>query len=548
MSEALQLSSVQGLLVFCLAMFVTLTIIPLLLRYSAALGLMDVPKDARRMHVRAIPRSGGLAMAVGVAVPCLLWLPGGEQLRGLLLAAGVIVGCGLLDDRFDLHYRWKFLGQFVAVALLMAHGVALDHMPLLGVEHAPAWLSWPVTFLFLLGAINAVNLSDGLDGLAAGTSLLSLGLLVLVASAAGLAPEGLACVALMGAIMGFLRYNTHPAQIFMGDAGSQFLGVSVVALAVIISQSEASPVSKALPLIALGLPILDTLMVMAIRLREGRSPFSPDKNHIHHQLMAMGFQHYEVVGVIYLLQMSLISGAYLLRFASDGTLILFYLLFCAAVLALLYGARATGWRWRSRRDARNLQERRNVLLRKFNWYFAHYHHVLFIVLLGVWLAVILQVPFAGADSRDLLLAGMAIFACCAILFHRARLMGARLAAYAVSAIAIYVESSCAGGALVEAVDYALMGLAVLLMLAIRMTRREAFGLTTQDILVLFIIIVVPMLPFAADYQASLGRMAMRLAVMVYTVELLLSRSEFRPSWLLAASGLVLATAGIRAFA
>ena len=148
----------------------------------------------------------------------------------------------------------------------------------------------------------------------------------------------------MGALLGFLRYNSYPARIFMGDGGSQLLGFGVGILAIYLTQSESVPYSAALPVLLLGLPILDMLTVIAIRLREGRSPFSADRNHLHHRLLGLGFDHWESVVVIYLLQTALFLAAWLLRYQSDLLILAVFGGFAAVLLGLLFGAEHSGWR------------------------------------------------------------------------------------------------------------------------------------------------------------------------------------------------------------
>ena len=206
-----------------------------------------------------------------------------------------------------------------------------------------------LTFLFLVGVTNAVNLSDGLDGLAGGMSLLCLCAIALLAAVSGNALVVTLALIECGAILGFLRFNTHPAQIFMGDSGSQLLGFSIGVLAILATQGESTSVSAALPLLLLGLPILDTLAVMWQRVRAGRSPFSSDRNHLHHKLLALEFAHAEAVAVVYLLQVALFLVAYFLRFESDLVILAVFLLFAAAALFALKWAGATAWRAHSGR-------------------------------------------------------------------------------------------------------------------------------------------------------------------------------------------------------
>jgi UDP-GlcNAc:undecaprenyl-phosphate GlcNAc-1-phosphate transferase len=323
------------LLSFVLAMLITMALIPPLMRSARRLQFVDIP-DERKVHVGAIPRIGGIAMAVGAVVPMVTWLPLESEAAGVLLGLGVILIFGVWDDRVDLDYRIKFLGQGVAITTIIFYGdVHITSIPFLHFDELPFWVSVALTMFVLLAVTNAINLSDGLDGLAAGTTLLSLGLIVFLAYGVQLDGVSLIGLAVMGSILGFLRFNTHPARIFMGDGGSQFLGLTVGVLALMLTQGERADFSPMLPFLLLGLPLLDTAMVMVKRISEGRSPFSPDRNHIHHRLLALGLNHYEVVLVIYLLQAGLTATAYLLRYAHDATILMAFCLFCGAIITLL---------------------------------------------------------------------------------------------------------------------------------------------------------------------------------------------------------------------
>ena len=209
---------------------------------------------------------------------------------GFLCGIAVILLFGVWDDIRGLDYRLKFLGQITAVLIVVLYGgVVIRFVPLSGLEPLPDYVAIPFTVFALIGITNAVNLADGLDGLAGGITLLSLGMIGILAYPTGDTNVPLAAIAVIGSIVGFLRFNTYPARIFMGDGGSQFLGFSAGVLVVMLTQESNTALSPALTLMILGLPILDTGMVMAQRLHEGRSPFLPDKNHIHHKLLALGF-------------------------------------------------------------------------------------------------------------------------------------------------------------------------------------------------------------------------------------------------------------------
>lgn len=511
---------------FTVALFLTIALIPLLIRVAPALGLMDLP-EARKVHVRAIPRSGGLAIALGVIVPLIFLMPLQNPWRGILLGAAVIACFGLLDDRRNLNYQWKFAGQVIAVLLAMHGGVLVERCPLMGLEPAPTWMTYPLTFFFLLGATNAVNLSDGLDGLAAGTTLLALAALVVLALMSNQWEPMLMALTIIGGVLGFLRYNTHPAQIFMGDAGSQFLGFMVAALALLIVQNPEMPVSPVLPLMILGLPILDTLMVMVTRIVHRQSPFRPDRNHIHHQLIDLGFYHYEAVAVIYLLQLTIIGLGFLLRHESDVTLLMTYGSFAAVVLGVLWLARVGHWRLRPG-VIEDGKERRNRLLRRFDWFYHHSPAVIQGLVGAFFLLVALLVRPVSGDSL-LLSWGLAPLLVVALLGLR-RWPGWMTRACCYST-AVFLSFLLASDALVASWLPWLHGylfiLAAVLALAIRMTRREQFRLDTQDLLVLLLVLCVPVLPLEALGRFAVGEVALRLAVLMYSCEFLIGRTGGR---------------------
>ena len=286
------------LFTFIVSLVISMLLVPPLIRLAPLIGAIDLP-DARKVHTLAIPRIGGIAMIMGVIVPVLFWLPLDQKHISLLLAFSVLLFFGLWDDRSNLHYRIKFLGQLLAVIIMVLGGdVVIRNMPFLD-QPLPDFIAIPFTVFALVGITNAINLSDGLDGLAGGTTLLSFCMIAFMGFQSGNPDLVILCMAVAGAIMGFLRHNTYPARVFMGDTGSQFLGFSAGVFVIILSQTVNLAMSPVIPLLLLGLPILDTFAVMAQRIYEKRSPFSPDKNHIHHKLLSLGFDHYEAVLVIY---------------------------------------------------------------------------------------------------------------------------------------------------------------------------------------------------------------------------------------------------------
>lgn len=523
---------------FAVALFLTIALIPLLIKFSGRLQLLDDPSDPRKVHVNAIPRSGGLAISLGVFVPILLLMPIQNEFMGLVWGAGIITLFGYLDDRYELDVKWKFFGQILAILVAIYGGVTISQVPLMGFADAPAWIVYPLTFFFILGVTNAVNLSDGLDGLAAGTTMLTLGFLAIFALRAENDSGALVAITVIGGLLGFLRYNTFPARIFMGDTGSQFLGYMGASLAIIISQDESNPISPVIPLVVLGLPVLDTLNVMFIRIREGRSPFSPDKNHLHHQLMALGFRHYEAVGIIYIAQVALLAVLYVLSYSSDILLLCIYLLFCITVIGLLSYGKRSNWLFRQPEPVGQGErpERRNTFLRRFHWLYQYSPRIIEAsIALFLIVCAFLVTDISTEFSQAALFLAALVFILAYVFRHIPQFV-ARLACYSASVFVIYLftQAQVAQTAVIT-VNIYLALLVAFLVLAIRMTRREDFRLDTQDLLVLLIVLIIPQLPFETLSANSIGEIALRLAVLMYSCEFLLGRSDGQSKVLLYAS-------------
>jgi UDP-GlcNAc:undecaprenyl-phosphate GlcNAc-1-phosphate transferase len=313
---------------FFLALLISTALLPLLFRLASSLGLIDFP-DLRKIHHKPIPRVGGIAIVIGIIVPLLLWVPMREDIQGYLYAVTILAVLMVLDDRKSLDYRIKFIGQIAAALIVILYGdVVITHFPYIPDGRLPLWFAIPFTVCVLVGVTNAFNLSDGVDGLAGGTTILTAGSFGILAYQAGDIVVFMMALAVIGGTVGFLRYNTYPARVFMGDVGSQCLGFSVGVLAIIVTQASNPALSPVLPLLVLGLPILDTVWSMGRRMLEGRSPFSPDRNHIHHRLIDLGLTYYEVVVVIYSAQIILIFLAHSLAYSLDSLLLGTYGLFC----------------------------------------------------------------------------------------------------------------------------------------------------------------------------------------------------------------------------
>jgi UDP-GlcNAc:undecaprenyl-phosphate GlcNAc-1-phosphate transferase len=300
---------------FIAATLVALFITPVIRRIAGTLRIVDHP-DERRTHDAPLPRGGGMAVAIAFLIvggglvlfgDALPGMPGHgsvstANLLGLFGGGILATVIGALDDRFDLRARWQLLGQLVLAAIAIASGITVLKIgnPF-GAEDIPfpALLGTGFTLVWVVGMINSLNFIDGLDGLSTGIALIAavtLGLLSLTNAAGPLGQPLVAvlCFVLAGALLGFLRWNFHPAVIFQGSAGVMFIGYVLAVLAILGSAKVI------VSLLVLAVPIIDTFWVIVRRLSSGRSPFSPDRGHIHHLLLDLGLSHRSTVLLIYL--------------------------------------------------------------------------------------------------------------------------------------------------------------------------------------------------------------------------------------------------------
>ena len=286
---------------FVLACLVSVLLTPFIRRFALARGLFDDQLSARKIHGRPVPRLGGVAIVAGFYVPLLALLLPASSVGGIfyaklpdavtfLLGGVAICGLGLFDDLRGAGAGKKFLVQFAVAGALFAAGNRIEHvaLPFVG-SFALGALSLPFTLLWVMGVINALNLIDGLDGLAAGVAFFAVATTFAIAALRQDPLMMLFMAALGGAIVGFLAYNFNPASIFMGDTGSMFLGYVLGVGAMRTSQKSSTAVAILVPIVALGLPIADTLLAMLRRALAGRPMFSADREHIHHRLLQKGY-------------------------------------------------------------------------------------------------------------------------------------------------------------------------------------------------------------------------------------------------------------------
>jgi UDP-GlcNAc:undecaprenyl-phosphate GlcNAc-1-phosphate transferase len=311
-----------------LSFLLTAVMVLLFMKIATRLGVMLDQPNSRKIHKEPIPRTGGPAVMVGSLLPLIVLFRGDRIVLGLCLGAMCILVIGILDDIWDLNYKWKFLGQGCAatVALLMS-GIRFNTIGQLwqGFPLDLGFLSLPLGIFILVATTNMINLSDGLDGLAGGICFLifcAVGFLAYFQEDFRLLSFS---ICILGAIAGFLRYNTHPATVFMGDTGSQFLGFAAGFSMLLLTQIK-TVYSPVIPLYLVGIPFIDTTMVIFERLRQGRPIFRADKNHVHHKLLKMGLRHSESVTVIHALQLGMILIAWAGRYADNAVLLVSFLL------------------------------------------------------------------------------------------------------------------------------------------------------------------------------------------------------------------------------
>lgn len=512
------------LLASLIALSITTACMPGLQRWAAKVGLTDRP-GARKVHSVAVPRVGGIAMAAGILVPTLFAVPLSPAIGGFLAGVLVLLIFGVWDDRVDLDYRWKFLGQFLAVTLCIVVGhVQITELTLDRPILLPDGLSWLLTFGFLVGVTNAVNLADGLDGLAGGLSLLCLCAIAVFGAICGNRPVTAIALIESGAILGFLRFNTHPARVFMGDGGSQVLGFSIGTLAILATQGDRTALSAALPLLLLGLPIVDTLTVMLRRALEGRSPFSSDRGHLHHRLLDLGFAHHEAVVLIYLLQVGLFLLAYFLRFESDLWILSVFGVFAFAVLGTLRLATRCGWRAHTGRalpiaSALLARVRQPAAARLIS------HGAPWLMAIGfvtyATMVIVARRQIGGdvsalSAAMLLILVGLSNFA-----FLRSLTWLERLAAYVGVIMLVYLDQTAAARTpLLTTLTWgAVMVTAAGAVARFLFSETRRFEVTALDVLVAFVALVVPNLPGFISLPADLPGGILKALVLLYVVEM-----------------------------
>ena len=532
------------LIVALMAMAVSMAITPLMMRLAPYIGMVDLP-DPRKVHSIPVPRVGGVGIVIGALFPLIIWLPFDDLTLSFLISSSVLLVFGVWDDARELGHYVKFIGQFVAAGVIVYYGdLYVVHFPFMGADTLPEWIGRPFTVIAIVGMMNAINHSDGLDGLAGGESLLSLAAIIYLAFIYDSSFIVIIAAASIGGVFGFLRFNSHPARVFMGDGGSQFLGLGLAFLALVLTQQANEALSPALPLLLLGLPIADILAVFVLRARAGMNLFKASRNHIHHRLLELGFYHYEAVIIIYSVQILFIVCAILMPYGYDWVIVSIYLSVCAAVFTALTYAEKMCWKVkRLHRNAGHHRVRgpRKDILVKFSNKGLEIGVSLFLIGSAMMSST---VPFDIGFSSLILLVAL-------LLALSTGWMGApvyRLVIFVAVGFAVYLLSTNPPEwLLIEThIIYMYFGLlTVLVFFAARFMLNDQFQITPLDYLVIMIALIIGFVQDRGFGSEGLVWMAIQIIILFYACELTIQSMEKRINSLSGSAAMALALIALR---
>ncbi|WP_432775404.1 MraY family glycosyltransferase [Brevibacillus gelatini] len=323
---------------FLTSLIVSFIATPYVKKLAEKIGAVDAPNQ-RKVHTRIMPRMGGLAIYLGYLAAFFLFVPYASmsEMLGIFIGSTIVMAVGMLDDKYQLSPKWKLIGQLIATAIVVIPfglKIGVVNLPYSGsIDFSSGWLFWlaiPLTMFWIVGVTNAVNLIDGLDGLSAGVSAIAAGTMGVMALLMDDYKVATYCFVLLGAILGFLYFNFHPARLFMGDTGSLFLGFNLAALS-IMGFKEALFVSFIIPIVVLGVPLWDTFFAIVRRIVNKKPISSPDKGHLHHCLLNMGLSHRSTVLTIYSISIFFGTMAILLTKTTKWTTIIVMVVLLIAI-------------------------------------------------------------------------------------------------------------------------------------------------------------------------------------------------------------------------
>lgn len=336
--------AIRLLIIIGVAFIISFATTPIVKAFAQKVGAMDVPGEERRVHDHPIPRMGGLAIFFGFLLSVLLFVPISLPLQGILLGCVIIVATGAIDDIISINAWVKLFMQILAAVVAVLHGVEINVLANPALWSSQEYLilgalSIPITILWIVGITNSVNLIDGLDGLAVGVSTISSLTMLVIALVVSDNSVALVLAALVGACVGFMPYNLNPAKIFMGDTGSLLLGYVLATMSILGLFKFATIVSFAVPLLAIAVPLFDTVFAFTRRILKGQSPMQADRGHFHHRLIDMGLSQKQAVAVLYSISAILGLAAVLITTSGEikALILILGFCFCAFLWAFVYG-------------------------------------------------------------------------------------------------------------------------------------------------------------------------------------------------------------------
>lgn len=294
---------------FLISFVISLALTPVVIKVGPKLGFLDIPKDNRRMHKRPMPIAGGIAIYIAATVAILVFIPLNKNILSLIIGSTIILISGLLDDKYSISPKAKIAFQLAAGLMIALSGSQIEFFTNIISTKEVVWLKYlsiPVTLFWICGITNTVNLIDGLDGLAAGVSLISAVSLMCIALKMNHVAVAIIASAVGGSCLGFLPYNFNPAKIFMGDTGALYLGFMLSYISIQGVMKYATTLMIFVPVLVLGVPVFDTAFAMIRRYISGKKIFDADKGHLHHRLLALGLTQRQTVLILYAI--SLIFG------------------------------------------------------------------------------------------------------------------------------------------------------------------------------------------------------------------------------------------------
>lgn len=551
--------SIYVFYIFLTSLFTSLVLIPNISRLAVSIGIFD-ETDERKVHSGAIPRLGGIAIFFALLLGVILFTEIDRTMRGFLAGGVVVFLTGLTDDLEQITPKKKFLGEVMAALVVTLVGdIQITSIgDLFGQgEILLGYFSIPFTIFAIVGVINAINLLDGLDGLAGGVTAIAAGAFGFLAYLAGDEMMVGVSAAVLGAVVGFLKFNSYPARIFMGDGGSLFLGYCLAMLSVHLVQHTyaTGQGSELTPLIILAVPVFDTVFVMGKRLVNGKRIFSPDRSHIHHRFMDLGLGHKTTVILVYGLSYFLATYAVMFRQLPDRlqlvNLVLLLVFFCLSNWAL--ARLLEGKEHRFLRDDHAL-----INAYSYRWMVRYSHYFLtgvkYLILMILSLPLFLfngPVTIANASVAWLLIVATVV------LFLQTADLGNRflqIIIYFNGAFLIYVVENSGReldfmGLPVSDLSNYLFGLVLLGVVILLMLRKKTRLLMDSPLeyFVLFIAVTIPLLPDPVTRPVHLLSVAGKSMILFLGLKMVVLLEARRNRKIIAATMLSLLSLAAKSF-